>query len=154
MTRRIAVLLRCGLAALLFSSAPVFAHPEHAPPNLRVEGAWLRAMAPVQTGTAGYFTLYNSGPSSRTLVRASAGIAERVEMHRHMHMDGVARMRPAGELELPPGGRIDFAPGGLHLMLMGIVRPLMVGDWAMLNLEFADGTRLEVRFPVRERPDQ
>lgn len=150
MNKRTGAMLSFLWAAMLLTSAPVAAHPEHEPRGLRVEGAWLRAMAPVQTGTAGYFALYNSGPDPQTLVSASSSIADQVEMHHHLHIDGIARMRPAGRLEVPPGSRIEFAPGGLHLMLMGIARPLTAGDIAMVNLEFADGSRLEVRFQVRE----
>lgn len=138
---------------LLVCSMPAAAHPEHAPKDLRIEGAWLRAMPPVQTATAGYFTLYNDSAVARTLTGASCSIARQVEMHGHVHMDGMARMRAASEIELPAGGRVEFAPGAYHLMLMGIIRPLTVGDWAMVNLEFADGSRMEVRFPVRDRAD-
>ena len=40
---------------------------------------------------------------------------------------------------LPSGSSVTLAPGGLHIMLMGLSKPLKEGDMFELSLELADG---------------
>lgn len=143
-------ILALAISAGLTFSVPSLAHPQHARPEIRVEGAWMRAMPPVQSTTAAYFTLYNASPETIVLTGARTDAAMRVEMHEHRHEGGVMQMREVARVELPPGDRVEFAPGAYHLMVMGLHRPLAPGDWATFSLEFADGSRAEVRFPVQK----
>ena len=82
----------------------------------------------------------------------SSPVADRVEVHT-MSMDGdVMRMRAVPALVIPAGGHVDLAPGdGYHLMLIGLKRPLKVGDRVPLTLTFANAGHVDVEMPVRER---
>jgi len=65
-------------------------------------------------------------------------------------VDGVMRMRPIeGGLEIPSGGAVELKPSGMHLMLIGLKRPLVAGENVTVTLIFADGTRLETPLEVR-----
>jgi hypothetical protein len=49
---------------------------------------------------------------------------------------GIMRMRPVQRIELPARKTVKLAPGGLHLMLIGVSRPLKAGDKLPLVLTF------------------
>lgn len=86
--------------------------------------------------TAGYMTIRNEGDGADRLTGASSSAAERVEIHSSNMVDGVMRMRPLAEIEIPADGSTVFAPGGNHLMLIGLEAPLAVGATVELTLTF------------------
>jgi copper(I)-binding protein len=54
---------------------------------------------------------------------------------------------------LPAGKRVELKPGGLHVMLVGLARPLGAGDRVALTFTIEDRqgrrTQLEVSAEVR-----
>ena len=114
-----------------------------------IEKPWVRAAPPGATTLAGYLVLRN--PCGKAVV--VTGVESRdfamPMIHRSEVVDGVSRMRHAGELSLAPGESLLFSPGGLHLMLMKPRRALADGDQASLRLVLADGRRVFAVFPVR-----
>ena len=107
--------------------------------------------------TAGYLQLRNTSSRDRRVVAASAAIAEVIELHEHVHDDGVMRMREVVGMDLPAGDNLALEPGGLHLMFIGVRRPLVEGERIPVMLEFADGGRLVLqaearRVVMRDRP--
>lgn len=71
-------------------------------------------------------------------------------MHHH---DGVMKMREHGQLEISAGQTVELAPGGLHLMLMGLKKPLAAGETLTVKLTFEDAKKVKstsvVSVPVR-----
>lgn len=53
-------------------------------------------------------------------------------------------MRPVPFLKVPPGESLSLRADGDHLMLMGLKRPLKVGETLPVTLHLADGGRLSV----------
>lgn len=100
-----------------------------------VQGAWIRATVPGQSGTGGFMTLRSARGTLRLQGFASP-VASTAELH-EMAMDGqVMRMRPVAGLDLPEGQTVVLKPGGHHLMLMGLKQPLKTGDTVPLVLTF------------------
>jgi copper(I)-binding protein len=65
----------------------------------------------------------------------------------------MARMREADGLEIPARTRIVLAPHGLHLMLMGLQRPLLAGQRFAVTLTFEHAGERTVSVAVLA-PDQ
>ncbi len=109
--------------------------------------------AVVQASPAGenadaYMVLTNLAQAGNRLVEISCDCAERVEVHQ-MVGEGTGRsmvVQPA--LDLPPTALVEVAPGSArHLMLIGLRRPLVAGDWIELRFRFEQGSSTE-RFRV------
>ena len=115
------------LSGCLFAAAPVQAQP------VTVKDAWVRAPAPGQKVAAAYMELVSRG-NSMVLIGVASPVAGRVELHSTTVEDGVMKMRPAGNIELPAGKPVKLAPGGLHVMLMDLKQPLRPGDKVPLAL--------------------
>jgi periplasmic copper chaperone A len=100
------------------------------------ENGWSRATAAGQSVGAGFVTLRNPGDTADKLLSASSDVAGKVELHAHINDNGVMKMRPVPEIEVPAKGSVTLAPGGFHLMLIGLKAPLTEGQHVPLTLVF------------------
>lgn len=136
---------------LLFAAAalllPLAAHAEVTAANV-----WARPAVAGQTATGVFMKLQTTDPV--TLIGGSTPAAQSVEVH-EMKMDGdVMKMRRLDKgLPLSPDKATELAPGGLHIMLIGLEKPLAVGDKIPLTLQFesveGDPQTLETTAEVR-----
>jgi hypothetical protein len=108
------------------------------------------AVPPGQRSTAAYMTLTNDSGQDRAVVAAESPAVESVEIHTHLHEDGMMRMRRVDRLDLPAGEKVALEPGGLHLMLIGLRETLAPGDSVEFTLELDDGSRIPVQAEVRK----
>ena len=90
------------------------------PLPLVVSDAYVRTAPPGQTLTAAFATIANKGSQSCLLVAAQTPIAGRIEIHQHLHRDGMMSMRPVDAVEIAGGETVQFQPGGYHLMLFDV----------------------------------
>ena len=117
---------------------------------LAVTNAWSRSTPPgVKVGVA-YFTLKNDTGKSDRLLKISSPVAESVQVHRTEILDGIARMREVAVLHVEAGQTVEFAPIGMHLMLMGLKKPLVEGQTFDLELQFEVAGTRKVAVVVRK----
>jgi copper(I)-binding protein len=123
----LAVVAWCTLAASAVAfgdSAPTATKP------------WARATPP-GTSTAAVYVTLSGGTTADRLLEARTPRASMVHLHAIEESGGLAKMRPVDGLDIPAGATIALAPGHMHLMLMGIDRPLVAGERFPLTLHFA-----------------
>ncbi|MDD3516803.1 MAG: copper chaperone PCu(A)C [Chromatiales bacterium] len=134
------------LCLSLLTIAPAFAD---APAGLTTHDPYVRAMPPGIANTAAYMTLENAGDKPLRLIAARSDVAERVELHTHLHEGGMMRMREVEFIEIPAKGRATLQPGGLHVMLIGLRQTLEPGQMVSVTLEFEGGGSVALEAPVR-----
>jgi periplasmic copper chaperone A len=140
------------MAAMTTTSAQV---PVQAP-NLTATQAWVRPTVEGQQAGGGFVTLTNkAAQDDRTkddkLLRASSPVAAGVELH-SMSMEGTTmRMREVNEIAVKAGQVVALKPGGLHIMFMGLIAPLKLGDKVPVTLEFERAGKVKVEFVVSLR---
>lgn len=134
-------------AVLALHGQPGAAH-EYQLGSLKIEHPWSRTTAPGVNVGVGYLVIANSGSKADVLVAITSDVAERVEIHSTSMADGVMKMRRQERVELPSGGTVRLEPGGLHLMLMGLRRPLVAGQTVPLVLRFAAAGEQRVELKV------
>ena len=136
--------LPTAVVALLLSSLAVASAHEYALGALKVVHPWSRATPQGATTAVAYMKLINNGATAIRLTGATSAAAQRVEIH-EMSMDGgVMRMRPIRGLDIAPGATVELKPSGMHLMLIGLKRPIAQEDLIPVTLAFADGTALAI----------
>ena len=118
--------------------------------RLIVENYWIREMPPVATATAGYMAIKNTSGKLQRLVGVESPYFEKVEVHRTVEKDGVARMVKQERIEIAPGATLVMEPGGYHVMLIGFKRPLKEGDVVPLTLKFQGTLSEQISIPVRK----
>jgi hypothetical protein len=140
-------LLLAGTAAQAHGSKAGSLSIEHpyatpTPPAARVGGVYFRAIE-------------NTGKAQDRLLGARTALADSVEIHRSDMTDGVMRMRALDALDLPAGAKVQLRHGGegVHLMLLGLRKPLKVGDKFALTLRFEKAGEREVEVWVQQPRD-
>lgn len=103
--------------------------------QIELDKAWARPTVGHAPGAV-YVTIENKGSSADRLIGASSDNAAMAMVHQNEVVDGVARMRMAGEINIPARDRIEMVPGGTHIMLEGLRAPLKTGDRFDLVLRF------------------
>lgn len=119
------------------------AHP------VQIHDPFVRLLPPTQPNTAAFMVLENTGEQDLALVRAESTASRVVELHDHIVIDGMMRMREVERIDLPVGTRTELKPGGLHLMLIGLPAPLQQGQQVPITLVFDDDSQVEIHAPVR-----
>jgi copper(I)-binding protein len=122
-------------------------------PEIELSGAWARPTIG-QVPAAVYVTIDNKRSSPDRLTGASTDRAAMAMVHQNEVVNGVAKMRMAGEINIPAGDRIEMAPGGTHIMLQGLRAPLKTGDDFDLVLRFRESGDKTVKVTVTKPEGQ
>lgn len=106
--------------------------------------------APLEGGNgAAYMAVLNGLDVPVRLASVTGNAAAAVELHESVNDNGVMKMEPHPEgFEIPAGGTLELKPGGKHVMLLGLVKPLAVGDSIDLTLNFEGSEAITVSVPV------
>ena len=138
--------MRATLLAAVMASVALSAAAD--PAAIRVDAAWSRALPPVSDNGAAYVTVVNLGSEADALVGAETPVAERAELHEHVRVGGMMKMRKVDSVALAPGQAVVMEPGGLHVMLMALRRPLQEGAHFPLTLRFSNAPDMTVQVDV------
>ena len=121
--------------------------------DIKVENPWARESPPgAQTGAV-YLTLVNVGSETDKLIGVSGDIAETIELHTHLHEEGVMKMRRVASVDVISGEATVFKPGGLHIMLIGLTQPLRKTETFPLMLQFARAGEIAIEVTVKSLDD-
>ena len=120
-------------------------------PSVEVKDAWVRGTVAGQKATGAFMEITSKAPAR--LVAAASPAAGTVEIHDMKMENGVMRMFPVENVELPAGRAAKLAPGGHHLMFFDLKQPLKAGDRVALRLtiELADRRREMIELSVEVR---
>lgn len=134
--------LSAGFASVAFAGS--------AADSVTAADAYIRAVPPGQPNSAAFMVLKNGDSVDHALVEAASPAAKVVELHTHVHEDGMMKMRPVDKIEIKAGGETALQPGGLHIMLIDLTQPLTPGERVPVTLTFEDGTSKNVEAEVRK----
>jgi copper(I)-binding protein len=95
-----------------------------------------------------YFTIVNNGSEDDALVKASAPVADTVELHETVTEGAETMMQPVDQIDVPAGGQAELKPGGYHVMLTDLTQELEEGDSYTMTLEFQSGLTMDVEIIV------
>jgi len=99
----------------------------------------------------GGFPRITGGATADRLLSVSAGVSRAVELH-SMAMEGdVMRMRQIDGVAVAAGQTVELKPGGMHLMFVGLTRPLKNGDSFPLALRFEKAGEVKVDVKVMQQ---
>jgi Uncharacterized protein conserved in bacteria len=135
----LAILAAAGLPPGFQSAARAADFP------VTVRDAWVRAPVAGQTD-AGVFLRIVSRDNA-ALVGATSPVAAMAKIHAMRMANGEMTMRAIPRLPLPAGVEVSLEHR-YHLMLMGLKRPLHVGDTVPLTLLVVDASGVQHRIPV------
>ena len=115
--------------------------------EIELSRAWARPTVGQAPGAV-YLTIENRSGSDDRLTGAFTDRAAMAMIHQNEMADGIAKMRMAGEINIPAHDRIEMRPGGTHVMLEGLRAPLKTGDNFDLVLRFRNSKDQTVKVTV------
>lgn len=115
--------------------------------DIKINQAWVRSTVVGQT-TAGVFMEMVSTKSA-ALVKVRTDISK-AELHEMKMQGDIMKMRQIKRIALNANKPVFLRPGGLHIMLLGLKKPLKVGSTVplVLTFEFEDGSKDRVAVDV------
>ena len=137
------------IAAMLLPMLSANAH-EYEAGSLHIDHPWSREMPPVAPTAAAYLVIHNNGQTADRLLGASTPVAQKAELHEHVHAGGVMKMQQVPTVEVPAGGEVTFAPMGYHIMLFGLKQQAKDGERFPLTLNFEKAGAVEVQVAVQK----
>ena len=102
----------CAILCVLFLSACT--KPQA--PRITIENARIQLPAPGQTTAIGFLDIVNTGGAD-TLLRARASISPTIELHTHLHENGIMKMRKIERVSIAAKQTTAFKPRAHHLMI-------------------------------------
>ncbi|MFL0796073.1 MAG: copper chaperone PCu(A)C [Cellvibrionaceae bacterium] len=133
------------LALCLSVLFPLLALPAFAS-GVKINSIQINEPLPGQQVSAGYLWLCNFSDKEWVLVGVSSSQVDRVEIHDHLHENGVMKMRQLDQLVIGAGEHKQFKSHGLHLMVFGLQLGL---EKMELVFEFKNGERVVAQAEVR-----
>lgn len=121
--------------------------------DLVIDHPWARPNPLPGRPGAAYAVIHNNGDNADRLLEATSPAFGRIEIHKHVIANGVAKMEKQTSLFIPSGDARALEPGGLHLMLFHAVKPLVDGDRFPMTLRFERTGDVEVEVYVTEPTD-
>lgn len=118
--------------------------------SISIENAYVRATPPNTQNSAAFMVIHNAMKSDIKLVSASSDIAERVELHEHIHEDGMMKMRQVESINIKQEQEVSLQPGGYHVMFIGLKQALKEGDVVNLSLYFDNGDKINIDAPIKK----
>ena len=137
----------------MFAMALLAACGQGGEADIEISNAWARPTRGDAPGAV-YVTIENKGGEDDRLVGVMTDHAAMAMVHQTELSNGVARMRMAGEINVPAGDSIEMVPGGTHIMLEGLRTPLRTGDSFQMVLKFRFSDEEKVTVRVAEAEDQ
>ena len=120
------------------------------PLPVTVRAATVAAVPPSIKDSAAYMTLTNSSDQPVKLVGVTTPLAAHPMLMVTTKGGGMMGMKMTPSLTIPARGTLTLQRGGDHVMLMGLKRPLKVGETVLLTLKTADGRALKVSATVKK----
>ena len=146
MKKVIFVLLSIALATVALTACkPV---PEG--PQIEVSGVWGRPSPRKAGNGAAYMLIENSGSEDDRLIQAYADVSEVVELHDMTMENDIMKMFHVEYMEVPAGGSLELKPGSKHVMFIGLLEKLEVGQTVTIELEFEKSGKMTVEAEIRE----
>lgn len=133
---------------LAFSLFPAHAAGQSVADMIDVVDPYARASLPGMSVSAAFMGLKNNSDERRFLVAAESPIADAIEIHNHVAINGMMKMRKVTGIDLHANDTRLLRPGGLHIMFIGLRQVLKHGELFPLELIYSDGSRDNVDVPA------
>ncbi|MBI5650317.1 MAG: copper chaperone PCu(A)C [Chloroflexi bacterium] len=122
-----------------------------APGKFTVSDPWARPAQARGTGAA-YLIIENPVAQSDALLSATSDVAQVIELHKTVMMQGdVMQMIQMERIVIPANSKTEFKPGGSHVMLINLKCDLKSGDTFTLTLRFQNAGEFNLAVKVQDR---
>ncbi len=117
--------------------------------TIQIEQPYARASSPIAKSGGIFLQITNNGPEDDRLIAVRTDAARSPQLHTNIIVDGVAKMRELEDgIPIPAGETVVLQRGGLHVMMMGLTRPLLQGETISVTLVFEKAGEITIEVPI------
>jgi periplasmic copper chaperone A len=141
------IITRRAALALAASAVPALAHSQkHG--SIAIGHAW--ALPSTITDGQMFAPLLNTAETADALVAARSEICTAIELRRNARYDDPAETK----FDLLPKKPVAMRPSAMHVRLIGLKQPLVLGQIFPLILDFENAGEVEVQVYVEAQPGE
>ena len=122
------------VSLLLFCFALPVSAQQNASALPTISDVWVKATIPGGSVSGAYMHIKSAARVK--LIKVESPAAGLIELHESKITNGVMEMKAVDGVEIPTGKSVTLKPGGMHVMMMKIAKPIIVGDKVPLTLTF------------------
>mgnify|MGYP001175715037 CR=1 FL=1 len=143
------VITAAGVTLWLPSQSGTDGQQQAGGPSIEITDAYLNLPPPGQSTTAAYIKISNRDQLAVSIIAFETSKAARVELHEHLHVDGMMKMRKIEALLLVGLQTTLFQPMGYHLMVFDLASDVVLGDMVNFTMTLASGERIPFQAQAR-----
>lgn len=147
--RQVSILCLIFMSLLVVGSSSMTARSDD--DKITIKEAWIPEGPPSAKTSAAFMVIENHTGKEVALVAAKTEAARVTELHKMEMRNEMMEMRKIDRIPIPANGKAELKSGGLHLMLIGLTKPLKEGDKVSITLQFTDSIEKTIQVPVRKR---
>jgi len=120
--------------------------------SLTISNATARFLIAGRPGAV-FLKIQNEGAADK-LISASSSLSNKVELHTHTMDNGVMKMRPVEEIDVPANSVTELKSGGHHIMIFGVTTLPEKGSKIPFTLTFEKTGKVQIEATVGEPGDK
>ncbi len=137
-----------GFLALFIAVASAGQAHQYKLGPIEIDNPWSRATVSAASNGVVYVTIKNTSTAPDRLVDVASPAADQAQLHEMQVENDVSQMWLVGAVDIPAGQTLTLAPNGLHIMLLGLKKPLDVAQTFPLTLTFEKAGSITVDVTV------
>ena len=130
---------------LLLSCSKSFAQS-----SLTFKQPWIAEAPPVSKVLAAYMEITNNTDKTIVITAISSEDFSRIEFHRTIHENDIAKMQHQESLSRPAHGSLKLEQGSYHLMLFNPARALRAGSSSIFRVTTENNQQHEISVAVKK----
>ncbi|WP_228568908.1 copper chaperone PCu(A)C [Campylobacter sputorum] len=119
--------------------------------DIDVSNAYAKATPPNAKNSGAFMLIKNNTDKDIALVSVTNSLSDVTELHTHIEENGMKKMIQVPKIDIKANSTTELKPGGLHVMFIGIKKPMVVGENVKMTLTFDNGQTVTLdKVPVKE----
>ncbi|MBE7357297.1 copper chaperone PCu(A)C [Campylobacter sp. RM12327] len=119
--------------------------------DIDVSNVYAKATPPNAKNSGAFMLIKNNTDKDIALVSATNSLSDVTELHTHIEENGMKKMIQVPKIDIKANSTTELKPGGLHVMFIGIKKPMVVGENVKMTLTFDNGQTVTLdKVPVKE----
>lgn len=118
---------------------------------IEIKDAYAREVPKNSPNSAAFMQIKNNSNEDIYLQKVLSTGAKTLELHEHIIENGMMKMQQIPHIKIPSHTTIELKSSGLHVMLIGLHKPLIAGESIdMFTLSFSNGEEVKLEhLPIK-----
>lgn len=116
--------------------------------DIEFDNAWIAEAPPGSQVMAAYMDIKNTSNKNLIITPPKSGDFKKIEFHRTLHENGMAKMQRLAELTIPANSTVNLKQGSYHMMLFNPAKKMKAGDQSTLTFQIKDARKNSVAIKV------